>query len=66
MNKLIDDAKKFATFHHGAIDQRRKYTNEKYIVHPAAVAKLVASVGGTPSLIASAWLHDCIEDTNAT
>ena len=62
MSKIIEKARKFATHHHGAIDQRRKYTNEKYIVHPAAVAKLVTFVGGTPNMIAAAWLHDTVED----
>ena len=66
MTKVIEKARKFAIYHHGAVDQRRKYTNEPYIVHPAAVAKLVTFAGGTPNMIAGAWLHDTVEDTNAT
>jgi (p)ppGpp synthase/HD superfamily hydrolase len=66
MNKLIREARKFATFHHADVNQRRKYTNEPYIVHPAAVAKLVSTVPHSPAMIAAAWLHDVAEDTNAT
>jgi (p)ppGpp synthase/HD superfamily hydrolase len=66
MSKLIQAADKFAEFYHGEIDQRRKYTNEPYIVHPRAVAKLVSAVGGTRHQIAAALLHDTVEDTRAT
>lgn len=66
MNKLIIEAKKFATYQHGAIDHRRKYTNEPYIVHPARVAMAVDLVNGTPAMVAAAWLHDTVEDTDAT
>ena len=47
-------------------DQRRK-TGEPYIYHPIAVAKIVANeIGlGAPS-IASALLHDVVEDTEYT
>ena len=47
-------------------DQRRK-TGEPYIYHPIAVATIVANeVGlGAPS-IASALLHDVVEDTEYT
>ena len=47
-------------------DQRRK-SGEPYILHPIAVAKIVANdIGlGAPS-IASALLHDVVEDTKYT
>jgi (p)ppGpp synthase/HD superfamily hydrolase len=64
--KLVDDARAFATRHHEAIDQRRKYTNEPYIHHPEAVAALVATVPHTAAQIAAAWCHDTVEDTKAT
>lgn len=60
---LIARAQKFAQRAHENIDQRRKYTGESYIVHPAAVAELVASVPHTEAMIAAAWLHDVVEDT---
>ena len=63
MDPLIKKAKAYATQAHAAIDQRRKYTNDPYIVHPAAVAKLVASVTDDVAMICAAWLHDVVEDT---
>jgi (p)ppGpp synthase/HD superfamily hydrolase len=48
------------------VGQLRKYTYEPYIVHPAEVAGIVASIGGTESQIAAAWLHDVVEDTGVT
>jgi len=65
MNKL-KLAKQFATVHHKAQGQIRKYTGEDYIVHPAAVAELVASVPHTKNQLVAAWLHDTVEDTKAT
>lgn len=66
MSKILVAADKFAEFYHGEIDQRRKYTNEPYIVHPRAVARRVSSVGGSRSQIAASLLHDTVEDTRAT
>ena len=63
---LIERARLFATAAHAAVDQRRKYTGEAYIVHPRAVAALVQSVPHTPAMIAAAWLHDVVEDTKIT
>jgi len=59
-------AKEFATLYHGSIDQRRKYTNEPYINHPAAVVELVRSVPHSEAMICAAWLHDVVEDTPCT
>lgn len=47
-------------------DQRRK-SGEAYIFHPIAVAKIVASeIGLGATSIASALLHDVVEDTDIT
>ncbi len=47
--------------------QVRKYTNEPYLVHPFAVAGLVASVwNSTEDMIVAALLHDVVEDCDAT
>lgn len=47
-------------------EQRRK-SGEAYIFHPIAVAKIVASeIGLGPTSIASALLHDVVEDTEIT
>jgi len=64
--ELVDKAKAFATRAHGEIGQKRKYSGEPYIVHPAAVACKVATVSEDPHLIAAAWLHDTVEDTPVT
>lgn len=44
--------------------QTRKYTGEPYIVHPIAVADLIARnvASATPAVLAAALMHDCIED----
>ena len=59
-------ARVFATTHHAAIGQVRKYTGEPYINHPASVVELVRSVPHTEVMLAAAWLHDTVEDTMAT
>jgi (p)ppGpp synthase/HD superfamily hydrolase len=66
MDDLERRALAFATAAHASIDQRRKYTNEPYIVHPIAVAKLVKTVSHTPEMVAAALLHDVVEDTPIT
>ena len=63
---IVKKAKEFATKAHGNINQRRKYTNEPYIVHPASVAKLVSDITDDEEMISAGWLHDVVEDTNIT
>ncbi|MDR3461719.1 MAG: HD domain-containing protein [Beijerinckiaceae bacterium] len=60
---LEDRARSFATAAHESIDQRRKWTDEPYIVHPTAVAEIVRSVKHDEAMIAAALLHDVVEDT---
>ncbi len=57
---LIAKAIEVATIAHK--DQRRKYTNEPYIVHPQNVAAIVNTVTKDQRIIATAWLHDVVED----
>ena len=45
-------------------DQKRKYTGEPYIVHPFAVAGLVASVTDDTDMVIASLLHDVVEDTH--
>ncbi len=66
MGDLVSRAREFATAAHASIDHRRKYTGEPYIVHPTAVAGIVASIGGRPEMVAAAYLHDVVEDTPVT
>lgn len=64
---IVHKAHVYAMAAHAAVQQKRKYTGEPYIVHPAEVAKIVADVpGSTPDMVAAAWLHDVIEDTGCT
>jgi len=64
---IVRKAQVYAMAAHAAVGQRRKYTGEPYIVHPAEVAKIVAGVpGATPDMVAAAWLHDVVEDTGCT
>jgi (p)ppGpp synthase/HD superfamily hydrolase len=64
---VVRKAQVYAQAAHAAVGQKRKYTGEPYIVHPAEVAKIVASVpGSTPDMVAAAWLHDVVEDTACT
>ena len=64
--KLINKALKFSTAAHAAVNQKRKYTGEDYIVHPIAVSNIVKENGGTEDMIAAALLHDTVEDTKVT
>jgi (p)ppGpp synthase/HD superfamily hydrolase len=65
-SELVTRARLFATAAHAAVGQRRKYTDESYIVHPAEVVGIVASVEHTEEMLAAAWLHDVLEDTQVT
>ena len=66
MNSLEEQARRYATKAHAEAGQRRKYTDEPYIVHPAAVVELVRSVTDSETMLAAAWLHDTVEDTPST
>ncbi len=63
---LVKQAREFAVNAHKRIDHRRKYTQQPYSNHLAAVAQLVSSVTSDAETIAAAWLHDVVEDTEAT
>lgn len=60
--ELIARAKEIAVRQHEC--QYRKYTGEPYITHPAAVAQIVQTLPHTPEMVAAAWLHDVVEDTD--
>ena len=66
MADLVERARIFATAAHAAVGQKRKYTGKDYIVHPEEVAEIVKRNGGTSEMIAAAWLHDTVEDTQVT
>lgn len=66
--KTIEMAKWFATAAHEAVGQVRKHTGIPYINHPADVVRLLKKYGTdvTRRMVAAAWLHDTVEDTNTT
>ena len=60
---LVDQAVAYARDKHK--DQKRK-DGSPYIIHPLAVAEVVAEIGLDMDAILGALLHDCIEDTDAS
>ena len=46
--------------------QTRKGGSVPYVNHVIEVAHLVAEAGGTPEMVAAAFLHDTVEDSEAT
>lgn len=66
LNSIVTTARVAASAAHGAIDQRRKYTDEPYIHHPSRVAGILQTIDAPEDLIAAAWLHDVVEDTEIT
>lgn len=63
---LEQSARAFADFHHKSKGQKRRATGDDYIVHPDRVVSWVRSVPHTSIMVAAAYLHDTIEDTDAT
>lgn len=61
--KTVRKAYEFAAKMHAP--QKRK-TGEPYIMHPLRVARFVATWGFESDVIASALLHDTVEDCNVT
>ena len=61
--ELIDRAVEYANAKH--CYQKRK-DGSPYIIHPLAVAEIVAEMGMDTDSILGALLHDCIEDTDAS
>ena len=61
--ELIDRAVEYANAKHR--HQKRK-DGSPYIIHPLAVAEIVAEMGLDIDAILGALLHDCIEDTDAS
>lgn len=65
MKDLILRAARFAADAHRG--QTRKGSETPYIVHPGRVAMAATlHTAGTPEMVAAAWLHDTVEDTDAT
>ncbi len=60
---LIDKAVEYANAKHQY--QKRK-DGSPYIIHPLAVAEIIAEMGLDMDAILGSLLHDCIEDTDAS
>jgi (p)ppGpp synthase/HD superfamily hydrolase len=66
-NDMVMRARYFMTAAHRAVDQKRKYTNEPYEVHPIEVMDTLVTVGGFESeVLQAALLHDVVEDTKVS
>jgi (p)ppGpp synthase/HD superfamily hydrolase len=63
-NILINRARDFARLKHA--DQKRDYTGAPYWLHTEQVARIVSLVTSDPIIIAAAYLHDILEDTDVT
>lgn len=64
---MITKAKEFAKMAHMSINQRRKYTNEEYHLHPYAVADILLEHSKpSTAMVCAAHLHDVVEDTPFT
>jgi (p)ppGpp synthase/HD superfamily hydrolase len=64
MEKILEQIKTFADRAHGI--QLRKYSPDKYIVHPVRVMETCRIYLPTLPVLAAALLHDVLEDTSTT
>lgn len=64
MDKILEAIREFADRAHG--DQTRKYTPERYIVHPVRVMETCRKYEERFEVLAAALLHDVVEDTAVT
>ncbi len=55
----------FAFAMHAHQGQTRKYTSDPYIIHPIRVADILRGINARPEMVAAAFLHDVLEDTDA-
>ncbi len=60
---IIDRAVEYAREKH---KEQKRRDGSPYIIHPLAVAEIVAEMGLDTDAILGALLHDCIEDTDAS
>ncbi len=62
MDKILEQIRNFADKAHG--EQTRKYTPERYIVHPVRVMEMCKKYTSSLPILAAALLHDVLEDTD--
>ncbi|MGK7390377.1 MAG: HD domain-containing protein [Candidatus Cyclobacteriaceae bacterium M2_1C_046] len=61
---ILEKVRQYAEDAHG--EQKRKYSEEKYIRHPERVMKLCSEYNDELTVLAAALLHDVLEDTPVT
>jgi (p)ppGpp synthase/HD superfamily hydrolase len=61
MQQILEKIIAFTDHAHG--DQRRKYTPDRYIVHPIRVMETCRKFTNDVTILAAALLHDVLEDT---
>src|SRR5688572_6799687 len=64
MDNTISQIRDFADKAHG--DQTRRYTPDRYIVHPTRVMEICQQYTNDRAMLAAALLHDVLEDTDVT
>jgi (p)ppGpp synthase/HD superfamily hydrolase len=60
-DQILEKIRDFADRAHDG--QQRKYTPERYIVHPVRVMEICRHYGQSMPVLAAALLHDVLEDT---
>lgn len=61
MEKILEEVKDYADKAHG--EQLRKYTPDRYIVHPIRVMLICQEYTDDNTILSAALLHDVLEDT---
>jgi len=64
MTEILKQVREFADKAHG--NQTRKYTPERYIVHPVRVMEICRQYTTSVPVLSAALLHDVLEDTSVT
>ncbi len=64
MKKILEQIREFADKAHG--NQMRKYSPDRYIVHPVRVMETCSKYTNHLPILAAALLHDVLEDTDTT
>jgi (p)ppGpp synthase/HD superfamily hydrolase len=64
IESILDKVKEFADSAHGS--QMRRYSSERYIVHPVRVMETCKKYTDNVTILSAALLHDVLEDTPVT
>jgi (p)ppGpp synthase/HD superfamily hydrolase len=64
MNAVLEKVRDYADRAHGT--QQRKYSPDRYIVHPVRVMEMCSRFTDQLPILAAALLHDVLEDTPVT